>query len=187
MKNSKQIQYSLRPTTDNFQLPHVLRASHGNTIWVGEISESGGVLWRLEIQSSSDKDLAEETASDFHLSAIMGSLANGARIKNLSNMSQNNVYIYAIITSLFLFLMFIFYKIYHNNKSGSQETFDRKVRLLKFKNLILLIKGFKLLKSLEFEDDLSHDDETSDEFDEIKQQGDKNENSKSTKNTKSRF
>lgn len=137
MKNSKQIQYSLRPTTDNFQLPHVLRASHGNTIWVGEISESGGVLWRLEIQSSSDKDLAEETASDFHLSAIMGSLANGARIKNLSNMSQNNVYIYAIITSLFLFLMFIFYKIYHNNKSGSQETFDRKVRLLKFKNLII--------------------------------------------------
>ncbi|KAH7728406.1 Protein PAMN-1 [Aphelenchoides avenae] len=48
--NSTEIQYSFAPKSASFQRPHILRA-RDNNIWVGEISETGGVLWRLEIQA----------------------------------------------------------------------------------------------------------------------------------------
>ena len=53
--NSSNVQYSFRPQSDFFRRPHVLRTD-GHHVWVGEIAESGGILWQLEIQSSGTAD-----------------------------------------------------------------------------------------------------------------------------------
>jgi hypothetical protein len=50
--NATTIQYAFRPQSDFFHRPHVLR-TNGQNVWAGEIAESGGVLWHLEIQSDS--------------------------------------------------------------------------------------------------------------------------------------
>jgi hypothetical protein len=61
--NASHPQYALRPQSDFLHRPHVLRA-FGQHIWVGEIAESGGVLWHLEIQSSSGA--ATQTGGNSH-------------------------------------------------------------------------------------------------------------------------
>jgi hypothetical protein len=51
-ENFTNVQYSFRPESDFLHRPHVLRA-FGHQIWIGEIAESGGILWQMEIQSDS--------------------------------------------------------------------------------------------------------------------------------------
>uniref|UniRef100_A0A915E6I2 Copper type II ascorbate-dependent monooxygenase C-terminal domain-containing protein n=1 Tax=Ditylenchus dipsaci TaxID=166011 RepID=A0A915E6I2_9BILA len=48
--NSTKIQFSFRPKSDQFRRPHIIRAK-GNTVYVGEIDEAGGILWSLDIQA----------------------------------------------------------------------------------------------------------------------------------------
>uniref|UniRef100_A0A914YWB6 peptidylamidoglycolate lyase n=1 Tax=Panagrolaimus superbus TaxID=310955 RepID=A0A914YWB6_9BILA len=64
---SKTFQYAFRPKSTEFSRPHIVRAK-GNSIYVGEIDDSGGVLWKFDyLQDPSMKDhslMSDGTESD---------------------------------------------------------------------------------------------------------------------------
>jgi len=49
----KNIQYSFGPESDAFKRPHVIRVK-AEDVWIGEIDESGGILWHFEIQTEEE-------------------------------------------------------------------------------------------------------------------------------------
>lgn len=82
--NATQIEYAFRPTTvPGFQRPHILRM-HDDAVWVGEIDEVGGVLWRLDIRGRG------ETPTDAGIASLYGEsgvLDGGSIMKNLFHTS----------------------------------------------------------------------------------------------------
>ena len=45
------MQYSFQPFTEHFQKPHVIRVDR-NFIWIGEITQDGGKLWKFELMNN---------------------------------------------------------------------------------------------------------------------------------------
>lgn len=53
LNGTTKIQYSFTPKSENFVRPHIIRM-RGHTVWIGEISNEGGVLWGMEIKESNE-------------------------------------------------------------------------------------------------------------------------------------
>lgn len=53
LNGTTRIQYSFSPKSEDFVRPHIIRVRE-QTVWIGEIANTGGVLWRMEIKESNE-------------------------------------------------------------------------------------------------------------------------------------
>lgn len=115
--NSTEIQYSFQPKSEDFQRPHILRA-RDNDIWVGEIAESGGVLWRLEIQAE----------LEHHAMPSGGSAAAGASaITSFAGQSDISSVLIASVAVLLIGVgAYFMVRIYKRKAATPQNVLDRK-------------------------------------------------------------
>ena len=140
-RNSSHIQYSFRPSSGNFVLPHVVRASHKKTIWIGEILQTGGAIWRLEIQSgSNDSEIGDSNLHELKHQSFM------QKLPVLSNGTTFSTPISAfLILSILIFfgvfiLCFCCKRCVTKQDSGpsQQKSFDRKVLLFLLFSILII-------------------------------------------------
>ncbi|KAI1731404.1 NHL repeat domain-containing protein [Ditylenchus destructor] len=162
--SNNKIQYSFRPKSDAFHRPHILRAK-GNSVFVGEIDEAGGVLWHLEIQ-------AEQNVPMDHGSPVAGATAAfGSGVAHLTNfandlmsdantkIAKENPWTGLLVVALMISGAYLLcYCVYTKcccccgRKKSPQDNIDRK--------------GFQPLKTVEADE--SSDDDSDDEFKDTK-------------------
>uniref|UniRef100_A0A915DMI1 peptidylamidoglycolate lyase n=1 Tax=Ditylenchus dipsaci TaxID=166011 RepID=A0A915DMI1_9BILA len=126
--NKNEINISFRPKSDQFRRPHIIRAK-GNTVYVGEIDEAGGILWRLDIRQ-------KRTQRQWK-----GLLLSPANQKIVEENWLTSILVMLLLVSGSYLVCYLFWKKCcgcYKNKSP-QDGIDRT--------------GFKPLKTLEAEDD----------------------------------
>ncbi|TKR63370.1 hypothetical protein L596_027210 [Steinernema carpocapsae] len=145
--NHTEIQYSWEPSVSvPFQRPHILRI-HGNSVWIGEIAEGGGVLWRFDIQKDDSAQMVMPNLPSTGASSS-GYLPSFS-ISNLSSESYHTTTVYALLAGLMLFFGVLCYyafprSLFQRDRSG-QASFDRK--------------GFRPLRTTDLESDDDSDDD----------------------------
>lgn len=133
--NFNKIQYAFRPTTGYFLRPHIIRV-YKNQVFIGEIAETGGILWHLEIQTESQKN---KKIKQLTMNSVFYNKLHDNFAKSSSSLfsSKMNVDIDLINTFLLiLFIAFIAYVFYYliqkfccavRKKKSPQDVIDRKV------------------------------------------------------------
>ena len=107
-------EYSFKGRSRNFQRPHILRAQ-GNSVYVGEIEDSGGILWRFDIDQ------------EVHGMMSMEELSVG---NSASTSSQNSIVVFLIVTVAVLMGILYFMRSHRVGINSRTPTslFDRGVR-----------------------------------------------------------
>jgi hypothetical protein len=75
-------QYSFRPKSGEFHRPHIVRAKD-NAVYVGEIDDSGGVLWKFDISeesSSGHNSLMSDDGEEMSMSSSKASSTQGTMV-----------------------------------------------------------------------------------------------------------
>uniref|UniRef100_A0A1I7YP49 DUF4792 domain-containing protein n=1 Tax=Steinernema glaseri TaxID=37863 RepID=A0A1I7YP49_9BILA len=143
--NRTQIQYSWEPSSKAFQRPHILRI-HGSNVWVGEIAEEGGVLWRFEIQ----KDDSAQMIMPNDASTGGHNMLQDMPVASPSAASYHASTVFVLVAGLLLFLGVVCYyafpKSLFRRDRTKQHSFDRK--------------GFRPLRT----NDMDSDDDSEDDL-----------------------
>lgn len=94
LNGTTKIQYSFWPKSGEFIRPHIIRI-RDSTIWIGEVLDHGGVIWRFDIKENSETVKLQPA----ELYALPSS-TNGDRYEdaNVENSFFINVLIFASIS-----------------------------------------------------------------------------------------
>ncbi|KAK0429082.1 hypothetical protein QR680_011179 [Steinernema hermaphroditum] len=142
--NRTQIQYSWEPSERAFQRPHILRI-RGTSVWIGEIDEEGGVLWRFEIQ----KDDSAQMVMPNEASTGEHNMLPSMPVVNWTAENYHSTTVYVLAAGLLaLFVLVCYYaaprSLFRRDRT-SQNSFDRK--------------GFRPLRTTDLESDDDSDDD----------------------------
>uniref|UniRef100_A0A0K0E1E1 Peptidylglycine monooxygenase n=1 Tax=Strongyloides stercoralis TaxID=6248 RepID=A0A0K0E1E1_STRER len=109
--NSSVVQYAFAPIEGLFNRPHIIRAK-GDYVYIGEIAEGRGKLWKFEIES--DHLLKSTTISSEEITQYPG--AETSSIKETIPKSSGGILIFALISFAILIAGFFGYKTLKHKK-----------------------------------------------------------------------
>uniref|UniRef100_A0A914PSQ3 peptidylamidoglycolate lyase n=1 Tax=Panagrolaimus davidi TaxID=227884 RepID=A0A914PSQ3_9BILA len=134
-KGSTTFQYAFRPKSTEFSRPHIIRAN-ANSIYVGEIDDSGGVLWKFNY-------IQEES----HMLMSDGSKA-GDEMYSVKNASSAQGTLVVTMIVIMAFAMGIMYFMRRHRVAINSRT----------PTTLLDRAGFKPLRTDDLDDDDSEDE-----------------------------
>jgi hypothetical protein len=135
-KGSTTFQYAFRPKSTEFSRPHIVRAN-ANSIYVGEIDDSGGVLWKFNY-------IQEES----HMLMSDGSKAGDDEMYSVKNASSAQGTLVVTLIVIMAFAMGIMYFMRRHRVAINSRT----------PTTLLDRAGFKPLRTDDLDDDDSEDE-----------------------------